>query len=89
MCAISCKAIKKNSVSIPLYKADGVFGVPLEWWKRNQVKYPYLARLARLYLAVPATSAPSERIWSRTSRNLTLKRANFAPKESCTENYVY
>jgi hypothetical protein len=33
-------------VSIPLYKADGFFGDPLEWWKRNQLKYPYLARLA-------------------------------------------
>jgi hypothetical protein len=52
----------------------------LEWWKRNQLKYPYLARLARLYLAVPATSAPSERIWNRASRILTLKRANLKPK---------
>jgi hypothetical protein len=33
-----------------------------------------------LYLAGPATSAPSERIWSRASRILTLKRANLKPK---------
>jgi hypothetical protein len=71
---------KQNSVSVPLYKADGSFGDPLEWWKRNQLKYLYLARLACLYLAVPATSAPSERIWSRVSRILTLKRANLKPK---------
>jgi hypothetical protein len=38
----------QKSVSIPLYKADGSFGDPLEWWKRNQLNYPYLARLARL-----------------------------------------
>jgi hypothetical protein len=67
-------SFKQNSVSIPLYKTDGYFGDPLEWWKRNQLKYPYLARLARLYLAVPAMSAPSERIWSRASRILTLKK---------------
>jgi hypothetical protein len=73
---------KQNSVSIPLYKADGSFGDPLEWWKRTQLKYPYLARLARLYLAVPATSAPSEKIWSRASIILTLKRANFKAKVS-------
>ncbi len=71
---------KQNSVSIPLCKADGPFGDPLEWWKRNQLKSPYLARLACLYLAVPVTSAPSESIWSRASRILTLKRANLKPK---------
>jgi hypothetical protein len=40
----------------------------------------HLARLARLYLAVPATTAPSERIWSRASRILTHKRANLKQK---------
>ncbi len=71
---------KQNSVSIPLYKADSSFGDQLVWWKRNQLKYPYLVRLARLYLAVSATSPPSERIWSRASRVLTLKRANLEPR---------
>ncbi len=33
-----------------------------------------------MYLAVPAMSAPSERIRSRASRILTLKRANLKPK---------
>ncbi len=33
-----------------------------------------------MYLAVLATSAPSERIWSRASRVPTLKRANLEPK---------
>jgi hypothetical protein len=32
-----------------------------------------LARIAGLYLAAPATSAPSDRIWSRESRILLLK----------------
>ncbi len=33
-----------------------------------------------MYLAVPATSASSERIWSRASRILLLKRDNLKPK---------
>jgi hypothetical protein len=33
-----------------------------------------------LYLAVPATSAPLERIWSRASKILILKRVNLKPK---------
>ena len=42
-----------------------------------------LARLAQLYIAVQATSAPSERIvWSRASRILTLKKANLEAKVS-------
>ncbi len=79
-CMSEFNCFKQNSVSIPPHKADGSSGDPLEWWKRNQLKYSYLARLARLYHAVPATSAPSERIWSRASRILTLKRANLKPK---------
>lgn len=37
---------------------------PLQWWRLNRHKYPILAILARRYLAIPATSAPSERFFS-------------------------
>ena len=45
------------------------------FWQKNQLKYEIVAALARVYLPVPATSAPSERIWSRASRILSLRRA--------------
>jgi hypothetical protein len=38
---------------------------PLSWWLQNEVKYPRLAYLARNYLAIPASSATVERIFSR------------------------
>jgi hypothetical protein len=36
----------------------------LAWWRKHRFEYPYLAAIARLAFAVPATSAPSERIFS-------------------------
>uniref|UniRef100_A0A1A8FVL7 HAT C-terminal dimerisation domain-containing protein n=1 Tax=Nothobranchius korthausae TaxID=1143690 RepID=A0A1A8FVL7_9TELE len=36
---------------------------PLQWWSRNQDRFPCLAKLSKSYLAVPATSTPSERIF--------------------------
>ena len=36
----------------------------LEWWRNNEIHYPTLAKLAKRYLCVSATSVPSERIFS-------------------------
>jgi hypothetical protein len=42
----------------------------LVWWKQWAHEYPCLARIARDYLAIPATSVPAERAsvlgWSRS-----------------------
>ena len=37
---------------------------PLKWWAKNAHKYPLIAHVARNALAVPASSAPSERLFS-------------------------
>ena len=36
----------------------------LLWWKSNQEQFPVIAEVARKLLCVPATSVPSERIFS-------------------------
>ena len=36
---------------------------PLMWWKQHVQEFPRLARMARQYLAVPATSASPERLF--------------------------
>ena len=46
-----------------------------------------LGKLVIKYLAVPATSAPSERIWSRAARVLTVKRNRM--KEDVTAAMMY
>jgi hypothetical protein len=58
-----------------MYDENDAFNDPLKWWKENGAKYPYVATIARKYLAIPATSAPSERVWSRLARILSLRRA--------------
>ncbi|ROL45338.1 Zinc finger BED domain-containing protein 1 [Anabarilius grahami] len=37
---------------------------PMNWWTTNAHKYPRIAKLAKAYLCVPATSVPSERVFS-------------------------
>ena len=67
--------------------AEGGLSDSLESWKNNMVKYNLVAHLARLHLVIPATSAPSERIWSRAARILTLKRASF--KEDLVARMIF
>ena len=47
---------------------------PLEWWRTRKNTYPLLATLARRVLAVPATSASAERLFSKAGLTLTDKR---------------
>ena len=47
----------------------------LQWWKERAVLYPNLARVARYYLAIPASSTPAERVFSTCGNLVTKKRA--------------
>lgn len=54
---------------------------PLAWWKLHQVSFPRLSELARKYLCIPASSSPSERLFS-TSRNVvTCQRTCLKPSK--------
>ncbi len=52
---------------------------PLEWWKANSYVYPKLAKVARKVLAIPATSAASERIFSRARLVMPWNRSRLNP----------
>ena len=71
-----------NSVRIELINFQAVAVVndikfdTLSWWKSNRYSYPLLAAVARLVLAVPATSAPSERMWSEAGLVVRAHRAS-------------
>jgi hypothetical protein len=47
---------------------------PLTWWKIKEREMPFLAMLARAFLAIPATSAPSERVFSSCGRFIERDR---------------
>jgi len=47
---------------------------PFEWWAGKKTKYPVLSKMARIYLAAPATSTPSERLFSDAGNLLSAKR---------------
>ncbi|KAJ3539803.1 hypothetical protein NMY22_g4563 [Coprinellus aureogranulatus] len=52
---------------------------PLRWWKENGHRYPVLSRMARDYLAIPATSVSVERTFSKSRRICTELRASLNP----------
>ena len=66
-----------NGGACPLQDDEDKFNNPLKWSKKNAVTYSWVTLLARIYLAITASSAPSEQIWSRAARILSLKQASF------------
>ena len=53
---------------------------PITWWKANQERYPLLAKLAKQLLCVPATSVPSERVFSMSGTITNAKRNSLKPE---------
>ncbi|XP_063759366.1 E3 SUMO-protein ligase ZBED1-like isoform X1 [Eleginops maclovinus] len=52
---------------------------PLAWWRVHNVNFPWLSKLARKYLCIPAMSAPSERLFSASGNIVTCQRASLKP----------
>ena len=53
-----------------------IFSNPLTWWKSVAHRLPLLSRRAQKVLAVMATSAPSERVFSTGGLVVTKNRAS-------------
>ena len=49
---------------------------PLNWWELSETRYPKLAILAKRYLCIPATSIPSERVFSVAGQTVSKLRAS-------------
>ena len=53
----------------------------LKFWKDNQKKFPLLSEAARKWLCVPASSAPSERVFSSGGNIISYKRTKLQPEQ--------
>ncbi len=80
---IRCKhllAAYKLFAAITTRDNEGNFNDALKYWAVNESQSPELAKLAKEFLTIPATSAPSERIWSRAARIIQAKCSHLNPK---------
>jgi len=59
---------------------------PYTWWGQNSKRFPVLSKLAQLYLCPPATSVPSERLFSSAGNLHDNKRNRILP--SLTEDLI-
>ena len=57
-----------------------MFKDPLVWWKAHEYQFHILAKLAKNYLAVQPSSAPSECIFSVASRLLSARHTTIDPE---------
>lgn len=85
--SIYCKAQKDNDYKKEL---EDYLSLPratknqdiLLWWKLNNKQFPTLARMARDYLNISATSVPSERLFSKASLIVRKHRNRLTPESA-------
>jgi hAT family C-terminal dimerisation region len=70
-----------------MIKETGFTTCPFKWWASQESRFPILSQLAKKYLAIPATSASSERLFSDAGNVMTVRRINLLP--STFEHLVF
>ncbi|XP_063049691.1 E3 SUMO-protein ligase ZBED1-like [Engraulis encrasicolus] len=80
---------------IDRYKAEPMINLddsPQEWWSTHAASHRELAILARRYLSTPATSVPSERLFSLSGHVVQKRRASLSPENVnrlvCLSNWL-
>jgi hypothetical protein len=77
----------RGTNSIPAFVGSNM-NDPLLWWKQHAGAFPTLWLLAAYFLAIPGTSALSERCFSAAGRIFTPSRAGVISTDSFVESYV-
>ncbi len=77
------KSSRGIEMEIDLYRREASIPLsccPLKWWRESCSKYPLLSPLAKAYLSIPATSVPSERVFSTAGDIVTAQRSQLLPE---------
>jgi hypothetical protein len=62
---------------------------PLAWWTANAHRFPQLYRFSKRYLAIQASAAPVERIWSHAGRLVNRRRARLSADTIAEQVFLY
>ena len=54
---------------------------PLNWWKENSSIVPKMSGIAKQILGTPATSVPSERIFSKAGELISSRRSSLKKRQ--------
>ena len=68
-----------NFLAIPLIDR---YDNPFVWWKEHCNTFQSVGRLARRLLCIPATSVPSERLFSKAGDIIVKKRNRLGTKRA-------
>jgi len=61
-------------------ETDGSYNCRLKWWSLDISNYPSVWKLAERILAIPAISAPAERVFSSSAIIVNKKRVGLKPQ---------
>ena len=88
----SCSASSKTPSNIDHYLSEPVIDFHQascdSWWMENNRRFPLLSELAQRYLSAPATSVPSERVFSDAGNICNDKRNRLAPERTETLLFI-
>ena len=54
----------------------------LQWWSQHRSRYPSLVPVVRMLFGVPATSVPSERLFSKAGLVISDRRSRLSPQHA-------
>ena len=75
----------RTAVGLGMYnETDMTYNNPLDWWRKNESRFPHIAKLAKKLLCIPATSAPAERLFSHAGLIISKTRAALKPENAAT-----
>ena len=72
----------RSTNSLDLISDSGLETDPLAWWRDHCRDFPLLAKRAKKYLCIQASSSASERLFSKAGLVITPKRTQLKPEKA-------